>query len=132
MSNQTPISTRWVTVDDAPTTDAGALDRLERFGGSKLLGEMIALFLATAPERISASRIGVEQGDPQAVELALHALKSSAAQLGAMRMQRLSADGERVARSGVLGGMAELVLELDREFTSVHRWLAERRDGRSA
>ena len=36
---------------ELPATDPDALTRLERFGGIKLLDEMIALFLVNARER---------------------------------------------------------------------------------
>ena len=104
-------------------TDAAALDRLRRFGGGKLLNEMIGLFVSTAPERIQAARAGVETGNAAAVEMALHSLKSSSAQLGAMQMQRLSERGELLARSGSLDGVDGIVAGLEEEFTRVQTWL---------
>ena len=82
--------------DDAslPTTDAASLERLKRFGGGKLLGEMISLFISAGAGAHRAARAGLESNDAKATEMALHALKSSSAQLGAMRMQRLSEQGE--------------------------------------
>jgi HPt (histidine-containing phosphotransfer) domain-containing protein len=114
--------------DGLPATDASALDRLRRFGGGKLLGEMIALFLSAAPERVGAARTGHERSDPPAVELALHSLKSSAAQLGAMRLQRLSEKGERLAKERTLDGMPILMQELEQELARVREWLIKARD----
>jgi two-component system sensor histidine kinase/response regulator len=113
---------------DLPTTDASALDRLKRFGGGKLLREMIALFLAAAPERIAAARHGHLAADAPAVELALHSLKSSAAQLGAIRLQRLSDRGERLAKGGSLSELPILVKELEEELARVRDWLIRARD----
>ena len=104
-------------------TDETALDRLRRFGGGKLLNEMIGLFVSTAPERIQAARAGVETGNVAAAEMALHSLKSSSAQLGAMQMQRLSERGELLARSGTLDGVDRIVADLEEEFTRVQTWL---------
>jgi HPt (histidine-containing phosphotransfer) domain-containing protein len=118
--------------EERPTFDAAALDRLERFGGRKLLSEMIALFLAAAPERISAARQGVEKRDVAAVEMALHSLKSSSAQLGAMHMQRLSERGERAAMSGTVDNVGPVVQELEEEFVRVKEWLTSVRDGGTA
>ena len=115
-----------------PATDSSALDRLRRFGGQKLLADMITLFLAAAPERIAAARLGLTRHDPNAVEQALHALKSSAAQLGAMRMQRLSEQGELLARAGSLEGAPALLTELEAERERVHLWLSAARDGAGA
>jgi hypothetical protein len=44
---------------ELPATDPDALTRLERFGGVKLLDEMIALFLLNARERITAAATGL-------------------------------------------------------------------------
>ena len=110
-----------------PNTDAAALERLKRFGGGKLLSEMITLFLEAAPERINAALAGLAANDVKATEMALHALKSSSAQLGAMRMQRLCERGEALARSGTLENVALLVSSLEEEFPRVQTWLERAR-----
>jgi HPt (histidine-containing phosphotransfer) domain-containing protein len=117
---------------EPPSFDQSALDRLQRFGGGKLLREMIALFLASAPERVAAARLGVETGDAPAAEMALHSLKSSAAQLGAMRMQRLCEQGESLAHTGTLDIVSLLVHDLEGELVEVQRWLTNARDGGTA
>ena len=113
---------------ELPSTDAAALDRLRRFGGGKLLGEMIALFLAAAPARIATARAALDRGDAIGVELALHSLKSSSAQLGALRMQRLSEEGELRARDGGLETLPRVLAELDQEHARVREWLIRARD----
>ncbi|MEO8335709.1 MAG: Hpt domain-containing protein [bacterium] len=110
-----------------PSTDEAALERLKRFGGGKLLGEMISLFLEAAPQRIDAALVGLAAKDVKATEMALHALKSSSAQLGAMRMQRLCERGEALARSGTLENVAALVSSLEEEFPRVQSWLERAR-----
>jgi len=127
----TDESTTDAPAEQAPF-DPAALDRLKRFGGDKLLHEMIALYLAGAPERIAAARAGTDGGDAPATELALHSLKSSSAQLGAMRMQRLSEQGEQLAKAGTLGIVGFLVQDIEEEFVRVQEWLAGVRDGRTA
>lgn len=120
------------TQTSLPATDQAALDRLRRFGGGKLLGEMIALFLAAAPERLGLARAAAARGDAKDVELALHSLKSSAAQLGALQMQRLSDDGEQRARLGDLGAIPRLLEALDEEHARVREWLVRARDEATA
>lgn len=110
-----------------PSTDEAALERLKRFGGGKLLGEMISLFLEAAPERLSAARAGLAANDVKATEMALHALKSSSAQLGAMRMQWLCERGEALARAGTLENVADLVRSIEEEFPRVQSWLERAR-----
>ena len=110
-----------------PSTDSASLERLKRFGGGKLLSEMISLFIVAAPERIGAARAGLDAGDANAAEMALHSLKSSAAQLGAMKMQRLSEAGERLAHSGSLDGVESIVKDLESEFPRIQQWLERSR-----
>lgn len=117
---------------ELPSTDQAALTRLKRFGGDALLGKMIDLFLAAAPERLAALRQAMGAGDTDAAERALHSLKSSAAQLGAMRMQRLCGQGEQQARQGSMDGMAPLCAELDAELARVCQWLTNAREGGAA
>ena len=111
--------------------DPDALARLERFGGVKLLREMIALYLENAPERLAAAEGGVAAGDAASTENALHSLKSSSAQLGALRLSRLCEEGETIARSGKLAGIAEIVVAGRAEFAEVQIWLHGIRDARS-
>lgn len=117
---------------DAPATDHEALERLRRFGGDKLLREMIALFLGATPERIEAARKAALGGDAAAAERALHSLKSSAAQLGAMRMQHLSERGEHAARAGSLDDVLPIVHEISEEHARVRAWLSAARTGGAA
>jgi HPt (histidine-containing phosphotransfer) domain-containing protein len=123
-----PSSPSVGTDAELPSTDAASLERLKRFGGGKLLGEMIALFISTAPERIGAARAGLEANDANAAEMALHSLKSSSAQLGAMQMQRLSERGERLAHTGSLDGIDRIVQDLEEEFPRVQDWLERARN----
>jgi HPt (histidine-containing phosphotransfer) domain-containing protein len=112
--------------------DPGALSRLEHFGGRKLLLEMIGLFETAAPERIAAANKGIESGDVAATELALHSLKSSSGQLGAVRLGQLSEQGEVLARAGTVQGVAEIVQQMSAELVRVQAWLsAARREASS-
>lgn len=113
--------------DHAPT-DSAALDRLRRFGGGKLLRDMIALFLVAAPERLAAARSAMAAANLSGTELALHSLKSSSAQLGAMRMHHLCDEGERRTRDGSLVGVSAIIDELEQEYARVREWLTSARD----
>jgi HPt (histidine-containing phosphotransfer) domain-containing protein len=115
-----------------PATDRDALTRLERFGGIKLLDEMIALFLDNARERMSAASAGLDAGDAAAAENAMHSLKSSSAQLGALRLSRLCEQAETIARGGALPGIAPLLDECRDELARVDAWLAGVRAERPA
>jgi two-component system sensor histidine kinase RpfC len=112
---------------DLPEIEPAALERLRRFGGDKLLGDMITLFLESMPRRLGAARDGFSRGEWHAVEHELHALKSSAAQLGALRMHRLSQEGERLAKAGILDGLGDILDELSVEAPRVREWLESSR-----
>jgi len=116
------------SLDGTSATDPDALARLRRFGGDKLLREMIDLYLIAAPERLAAARSGAESGDLPSTELALHSLKSSSAQLGAARVGKLSERGELIARGGTLDGIAGLVTEMEAELARATEWLMTVRD----
>lgn len=115
--------------EERPALDAAALARLKRFGGSKLLVEMIGLYLTAAPERLAIARAAVAAGDISGAEGALHSLKSSSAQLGGERLSILSERGELLARGGSLGGVYEIVNQMDDELGRVQAWLIGVRDG---
>lgn len=112
---------------DFPETEPAALERLRRFGGDKLLGDMITLFLEAVPQRLGAARTGLARGDCQAVAHQLHALKSSAAQLGALRMHRLSLEGEQLSKAGALDDVNRVLDELFAEEPRVREWLTAAR-----
>src|SRR5688500_12679954 len=114
---------------EAPATDASALERLQRFGGGTLLHRMIDLFLAPSPARRDGTCGACERGDCAAAELALRSLKAGSAQLGAVRMQRLSDEGEQLARDGSIDGVANVLRQLEDELVRVEDWLVRARDG---
>ena len=103
--------------------DAEALQRLRRFGGDALLRELIALFREIGPQRLHVARQALGRSDAEGVRRNLHALKSSGAQLGANRIQRLSAQGEQSAAAGELGSVPALLDALDAELAVILRKL---------
>ena len=131
-SSMSKSETQPPNAESASATDPDALARLRRFGGDKLVREMIDLYLTTAPERLAAARNGASSGDLPSTELALHSLKSSSAQLGAIRVGKLSERGELIARTGTLDGIPDLVVEMEDELARAAEWLTRVRDGGAA
>jgi HPt (histidine-containing phosphotransfer) domain-containing protein len=99
-----------------PVCDTEALDRLEKWGGEKLVREMVTLFRAEAAERVSALRTGLRSGALEEVQRAAHTLRSSSGQVGAARMQALCVEVEARAAGGDLTGVAELLASLESEL----------------
>jgi two-component system, sensor histidine kinase and response regulator len=100
--------------------DARVVARLERLGattGEDLLGQLAALFLADAQNRVGALRLALAEGDAVAVVRSAHSLTGSSANLGATELSRLSgilaSDGpaaDLVGRSALVDGI-EVELE---------------------
>jgi two-component system sensor histidine kinase/response regulator len=86
---------------------------------NELLAELIALYLDDAPGRITAMRAAIEAGDMDALRVAAHTLKSSSAQLGAMKLSACCKELEELARAESLTGAVAMLSSLDREFQFV-------------
>ena len=80
--------------------DREALQRLQEWGGPKLVREMIRLFLDNSPERLGQIQLGFERQELNAVERAAHSLKSSSANVGALELSRLAQQLEDLAEAG--------------------------------
>lgn len=106
--------------------DHAALDRLVRFGGNKLLKDMIVLFLADAPPRLVKAREGASARDRTAVSRALHALKSSSGQLGAFVMMDRCGEGEALAIGGDSSELEAAVARVEQAFASARVELERR------
>lgn len=77
-----------MAVNDDLLIDATALERLRRVGGEKLMRRMAELFLESGPDRVRTVTEGASAGDVSRVERAVHGMKSSAGNIGAIRLQR--------------------------------------------
>jgi HPt (histidine-containing phosphotransfer) domain-containing protein len=114
--------------DASGAIDPRAIAMLERVGGRKLLLRMITLFLDDAPLRLVKAQSSAATGDADGVANACHALKSSAGQLGALRLQEECARGEALAASGGGGDFTALVDGIIGDFHVARRGLEALRD----
>lgn len=114
---------------DAPAViEPAVLQRLRDLGGETLLGRMIDLFLENAPLRVRAASAAVDADDAHALEHAVHSLRSSAANLGALRLQAMAARIEVHARAGDRAAAAGLVRELEPLFNEARSILHATRE----
>ena len=95
-------------MSDPSVIDPKAHDRLREWGGPKLLRQMLRLFLENSGERMEQIAHGLEEGTATLVEIGAHALKSSAANVGATAVNELSARMEQLASEQDLDGAGEL------------------------
>lgn len=106
--------------------DPAALGLLRRVGGEKLASKMGALFLDGAPRKIAAARAALMEFDSTAFALAAHSLKSSAGQMGALKLQALCAELEAAVPSEQTKDSLRQLLDLaDAEVSRAVSWLEE-------
>ena len=119
---------RWVKAaeeSEAPIDLEGAetLVSLRAEGGEEVAEELISLFAGDAPRRCAEIGAAIDRGDTRAAAAAAHALKSSAATLGANRMARLCAQIEDAGATENVSALPALYQRLDAENVSVQEFL---------
>jgi HPt (histidine-containing phosphotransfer) domain-containing protein len=106
--------------------DPAALDRLRRYGGPEMVGELIALYRQETPGRLARAQEALTAGKLTDFADAMHGLRSSTGNLGAREIEALVHDLERRARlrqreqlaadlERLHGLVADLFATLDRE-----------------
>ncbi len=88
-----------------------------------LFAELVQLFLEDTPDRIHQLSEALEANDAHSLERAAHALKSSAANLGASTLSGLFREIESVGRSQQLERAAALIQESRQEYERVQHAL---------
>jgi len=99
--------------------DPAAIERLQRLGGGKFTGEMVRLFLSYGKQKLGEARAAQKVGDLIGVEKAVHPIKSSAGNVGAVRMQRLAAETEQHAKEQHADEVATLLDQLEAAYQTV-------------
>jgi HPt (histidine-containing phosphotransfer) domain-containing protein len=99
-------------MNESGPIDRSALERLEEWGGERLLYEMVRLFLENSPERMGQIRAGMDAQELDDVKRAAHSLKSSAHNVGAVHVARLAKELEGTAAAEDFDGSVELAQEL--------------------
>lgn len=84
--------------------------------------EVVEAFLDDPPSRLAAPRTSLARGDAETLGRAAHSLKGSGGNFGAMRMQTLCAEIDRLSRAGELETLGPLVAQLE----VVYRQVADR------
>jgi signal transduction histidine kinase/DNA-binding response OmpR family regulator len=109
----------------ALTLDARVLEKIRKISpGRELLHEVITLFLANSPASLRELIDGLGRADEPMRRRAAHALKSSCANLGAVRLSKLCEEIELSARDGT-ALRESMQSELMAEYELVARALEE-------
>jgi HPt (histidine-containing phosphotransfer) domain-containing protein len=109
---------------DSPIIDPQALDRLREWGGDKLAGQMVRLFLKNSGTRMDQIRVGVSAADLQEAERGAHSLKSSAANIGAETLRTLATRMESAALDESVENARSLLPDLEAAYADAMRELA--------
>jgi CheY-like chemotaxis protein len=92
-------------VDSSPSIDVARIRELQELDApdGAYVEQLVAAFVENAERTVQTLRDAVQEGDPQAVERAAHALKGSSANIGATRLAELARVLETLGRGGALG-----------------------------
>jgi HPt (histidine-containing phosphotransfer) domain-containing protein len=114
-------------LNELPNLDPTALERLHRLGGKPFVVKMLALFLDYSDGKIAEARAAYTRSDLEAVQKAVHPLKSSAGNVGVPRVQEWASRVELLAKQGDPLSVAAGLNELERAFAEVKPELEQRK-----
>ncbi len=95
--------------------DVQSLERLRKLGGNELISKMVTLFTSHAESAIRDAAGGIASGDLEIVRRAAHSLKSSAGNLGALRVQAVADEIEQLAEQKA-GNVRPLLTDLEKAY----------------
>lgn len=104
--------------------DPQALDRLRTLGGESLVRKLVNVFGEYATDRVRDAVSAGQAGDLDALARAAHALRSSAGNVGAVRLMAIATQLEHEARAGRPDAVPGLVSDLHTAFVATCRYLA--------
>ncbi len=115
LKQHTDMSTANMPNNDVDLNPA-PLVTLRKIGGELLVKRVVQLFIANTPLQLEKAKTGALTGDSEAIRHVAHSLKSSAANVGAMRLAALACNLEHEARTGLPETKAALVNELEQAY----------------
>lgn len=104
-----------------------AMDTIERIGGQALVEKIMGMFETSARERFVRLDALVAVGDTHQVSRVAHAMKGSAAQVGATALRELAGALEKNAGTLEQAGLEEAVAKLRSAFEGSLEQLAASR-----
>ena len=104
---------------ESEVIDPQAIERLKEWGGEKLAGQKVRLFLKNSGTRMDQIRTGIAEADVEEAERGAHSLKSSAANIGGEHLRTLATKIEAAALAEDLEEMRQLEPELEAAYSAV-------------
>jgi two-component system sensor histidine kinase/response regulator len=114
-------NTQPVDKDDSPI-DKSALDRIKAVqqpGMPDLVEKVINLYINDAQSLYHNIQEAVGKRDPQALSKAAHSLKSSSANVGAIKLASLCKELETLGRTNTIDNAQDIVSQMDSEYKRV-------------
>ena len=111
----------------APAVDRETLRRLEQLGGAAFRDDVVDAFIADAQTILDELEEAVRTGDAQAFRDSIHALRSSAANIGASRMFEIGLALRAIAQEELEASGVERLAELRAAYADVQEDVARLR-----
>jgi CheY-like chemotaxis protein/two-component sensor histidine kinase len=96
---------------------------IQKDGEPSIVERIIAIYLQTTPKLIQDMRAALAASDARLMKKAAHSLKSSSANVGAIKLSEISKDIEIIGRTGSIQGSETLIKEIEREYQEVEKSL---------
>ncbi len=116
----------------APLIDAGVLRNIASLARPALLNSMIELYMQHSPSLMAAIESAVANSQAAALSEALHAFKSSTANLGGVRLASLTRECETRVREGGVAAALTMVHRIRREYQEFCTALLSEREQNAA
>lgn len=92
---------------------------------SNLAHELVTIFCEEVPKKVKDMRQAMRKNDSETIHHHAHSLKTSCAQLGALRLSALCKQMEMRTRSGKMEGVTNLLTQITDEFEQVQDQLTK-------
>jgi signal transduction histidine kinase/DNA-binding response OmpR family regulator len=103
---------------------------LQKEGEPSLIDKIIVIYLQTTPNLLQELRQALDASDADRMRKAAHSLKSSSANVGAMKLSELCKEVEILGKCGSTKGAGMFMANIEREFQQVEKSLMLEMQGR--
>ncbi len=105
------------------------MDQFRRLGGEELIKKLVDLFFSYAEPMLDKIVSSCGAGNPEELERAARALRSSAGKLGARELESLAGEIERLAAENEVLAVRPLLVSLRKAFLRAKERLSEGESG---
>jgi hypothetical protein len=113
---------------DGPCIDDATLESLRKLGGEDFVKEVMSQFISEGVLTMFKVAQAVSDGDSVEYGAQVHALRSSAANVGARRLYKLCLEWRELTRDELVASGSSRFVQLQGEFSAAERALRERHD----